>query len=72
LASGLERGGEITGIAPWEGFETEIEHAVEFVEGDAHIEADFGRGEPGTSGGFHDGDAVDIEPADSRRIDGLD
>ncbi len=36
---------EIRDVAPGEGFEAEVEDAVEFVEGDAHIEADLGGGE---------------------------
>src|SRR6266853_5663354 len=57
----LELGRKEAGVAPWEGFESEIENAVEFAERDAHVEADFGGGEAVATGFLHDGE---VEPAD--------
>jgi hypothetical protein len=71
-SEGNERGGEVAGVAPREGFEAEVEDAVKFVERDAHIEAGFGGGEPGAPGGLHEGEAIEIEPADGIRSDGFD
>src|SRR5882672_6550068 len=68
----LQLGGKKTGVSPRQGFETEIESAVEFVERDAHIEAGFGSGEPRPARGFHDRDTVEVEPADRGGIDSLD
>ena len=65
-------GGEVARVAPREGFEAEVEDAVEFVEGDAHVEAGFGGGEAIASGLLHDGEGIEIEPADSGGIDGAD
>ena len=44
-------GGEEAGVAPGEGPEAEVEDAVEFVEGDAHVEAGAGGGEALAAGG---------------------
>src|SRR5437762_2372503 len=44
--SGSEFGGKKTSAAPGEGFEAEIEDAVEFVKGDSHIKTGFGSGQP--------------------------
>jgi hypothetical protein len=51
-------------------FETEIEGAVEFVEGNAHVETDFGGGQTGAPGLLHDGEAVEVEPTDGVWVDG--
>jgi len=63
---------EVAGVAPGEGFEAEVEDAVEFVERDAHVEAGFGGGEAIAAGLLHDGESVEIEPADGGGIDGAD
>ena len=47
-------GGEEAGVAPGEGPEAEVEDAVEFVEGDAHVEPGFGGGEAIAAGLLHD------------------
>ena len=52
--------------------ETEVEHAVEVVEGDAHVEAGFGGGEAIATRLLHDGQAIELEPSDGLRIKGLD
>ncbi len=60
---------KVAGVAPGERGEAEVEEAVEFVEGDAHVEADFGGGEASAAGGLHDGEGVEVEPAD-RLVEG--
>ncbi len=57
------------GVAPRERREAEVEDAVEFIERDAHVETDFGGGEASAAGGLHDGEGVEVEPAD-RRVEG--
>src|ERR1041385_7186761 len=69
LADVLELGGEVTFVAVGEGREAEVVHAVEFVEGDAHVETDFGGGQAIATGLLHDGEAVEIEPADGAGIE---
>jgi hypothetical protein len=64
--------GKITGVAPGERFETEVEDAVEFVEGDAHVKTGFGGGEAIATGLLHDGQGFEIEPADGGGVDGFD
>ncbi len=54
--------GQEAGVTPRERFETEVEDAVEFVEGDAHVEAGFGGGETSPARGLHDGEGVEVEP----------
>ena len=71
-AESLELGGEKAGIAPREGFEAEIEDPVEFVERDAHVEADFGGGEAVAAGFLHDGKAIEVKPADGVWVDFFD
>src|ERR1043166_2735760 len=50
---GCKIGGEVAGVAPGEGFEAEIKDAVEFVEGDAHVETSFSCRPPCAAGGLH-------------------
>jgi len=52
-----------------EGLEAEVEDAVEFVEGDAHVETEFGGGDAVTAGLLHDGQAVEVEPTDHGRVE---
>ena len=59
-------------VAPGERGEAEVEDAVQFVKGDAHVEASFGGGESVASGLLHDGKRVEIEPTDGAGIDGVD
>jgi len=66
----LEVGGEIAGVAPGQRGEAEVQDAVEFVEGQAHVEAGFGGGEAAAAGGLHDGEAIEIEPTGGGRVDG--
>ena len=61
-----------TGVAPGEIFETEIQDPVEFIEGDAHVEAGFSGGEAVASGLLHDRKGVEVEPANGGGIDGFD
>ncbi len=65
----LHRGGDVAGVAPGQTFEAEIKDAVEFVEGDAHVESDFGGGEPGSLVFLHYRKRIDIEPAGGFTID---
>ena len=51
-----ESGGEVAGVAPVQGFEAEVQNAVEFVEGDAHVETGFGGGQAVAAGLLHDGE----------------
>src|SRR6266404_1608974 len=67
-----EFGGEIAGVAPGEGFETEIEEPVQLVERYAHVETGFGGDEAAAAGLLHDGNALGVEPADGFRVYGLD
>jgi len=50
----LQLGRKEASVAPREGFEAEIEDPVEFVERDAHVEADFGGGEAVAAGFLHE------------------
>ena len=61
---GVVLGGEVAGVAPGEGLEAKVEDAVEFVKGDAHVEAGFGGGEAIAACLLHDGEGVKIKPAE--------
>ena len=45
---------------------------IEFVEGDAHVETGFSGGEAVRTGLLHDGQRLEVEPADGGGIDGAD
>ena len=72
MADGLKGGGEETGVAPRERGEAEVEDAVEFVDGDAHVEAGFGGGEAGATGVLHDRERIEVKPPDGLGINRLD
>jgi hypothetical protein len=67
MAQGSVFGGEVASVAPRLRFKAEVEDAIEFVEGDAHIEAGLGGDEAGAASGLHDGQAFEIEPTRLRR-----
>ena len=64
-ADGLEVCWHVTGIAVRERLEAEVEDAVEFVEGDAHVEAELGGGDAVAAGLLHERKAFEVEPASS-------
>ena len=64
--------GQVADIAPGLGLEAQVENAVKFVEGDAHFEAGPGGGEAIATGLLHDGQGVEIEPANGGGIDRAD
>lgn len=61
--------GEVAGVAPGKGLKAEIEDAVEFVEGNAHVETGFCGSETIAAGLLHDGECVEVEPTDGGRIE---
>src|ERR1041385_6666284 len=69
VADGLEGGGDVADVAPGEGFDAEIKEAVEFVERDAELEGDPGGGQASAAGLLHNGQAVEVEPADDWGVD---
>jgi hypothetical protein len=50
----------------------EVENAIEFVEGNTHVETGFGGVETITASLLHDGQTVEVEPADGVRVKGFD
>ena len=54
---------EVGDVAVGQGFEAEVEDAVELVEGNAHVEAGFGGGKAIAAGLLHDGEGIEVEPA---------
>src|ERR1051325_1400450 len=57
VADGLKGGGDVADVAPGEGFDAEIEEAVEFVERDAELEGDPGGGQASAAGLLPNGTA---------------
>src|SRR5690349_7631632 len=63
---------DVPSVSPRQGFEAEIQHAVEFVKRDAHLETG-SRGSQAIAPGFlQNGQAVEVEPAAGYRLDGFD
>ncbi len=53
---------EVADVAPGERGEAEVENAVEVIEGDAHVKANFGGEEAFAEGFLHDGEGFEVEP----------
>ena len=64
--------GEKAGVAPGEVGEAEVEKPVDVIERDAHFERGFGGSQTLPEGLLHDGECLQVEPAGSVRVEGLD
>jgi hypothetical protein len=68
----LQLGWKEASVAPWEGFEAEIEKPIEFVERNTHVKANLGGGQAVAAGFLHDGETVEVKPADGVWVDFFD
>src|SRR5689334_17724379 len=66
----LVGGRQVARVTPGEVLKAEVKDAVELVEGDAHVKAGFSGGQTIAACLLHDGQGVEVEPADSRGVDG--